>query len=183
MKKIIILSTLFLLILTGCKNQPAKKAENTQITNPASTHCEEKGGTIELRDLTGWCLFPDGSECEEWAFYRGECLPQTVQSLEQGQLKKCITGYDYFGKNQFELTPADQGCPPVEELNNFCGKNTYQVSKCDSLIKLISANPDAGNMFFQDSKVLSCPHIDSINMSQACQNALNTPCQTTINCN
>jgi hypothetical protein len=23
----------------------------------------------------GVCIFPDGSECEEWAFYRGECSP------------------------------------------------------------------------------------------------------------
>ena len=23
----------------------------------------------------GYCIFPDGSECEEWAFFRGECVP------------------------------------------------------------------------------------------------------------
>ena len=28
---------------------------------------EEEGGTV------GYCLFPDDSECEEWAFFRGEC--------------------------------------------------------------------------------------------------------------
>ena len=26
-------------------------------------------------------LFPDGSECEEWAFYRGECAPGTPGRL------------------------------------------------------------------------------------------------------
>jgi hypothetical protein len=24
----------------------------------------------------GYCVFPDGSECEEWAFFRGECAPE-----------------------------------------------------------------------------------------------------------
>ncbi|MBN1138650.1 MAG: DUF333 domain-containing protein, partial [Anaerolineae bacterium] len=26
---------------------------------------------------TGYCVFPDGTECEEWAFQRGECMPGT----------------------------------------------------------------------------------------------------------
>lgn len=50
------------------------------IANPASVHCTEQGGTLEIRkdaagNETGYCLFADGSECEEWAFYRGECQP------------------------------------------------------------------------------------------------------------
>ena len=49
--------------------------------NPASKFCEEQGYKLELRTdaagTTGYCLFPDGSECEEWAFYRGECAPGT----------------------------------------------------------------------------------------------------------
>lgn len=47
--------------------------------NPASVFCEEQGYTLEIRDeaggQVGYCLFPDGSECEEWAFYWGECVP------------------------------------------------------------------------------------------------------------
>ncbi len=46
--------------------------------NPASVFCEEQGGRLEIRTgddggQFGVCTFPDGSECEEWAFYRGEC--------------------------------------------------------------------------------------------------------------
>jgi len=51
------------------------------LPNPASAYCEEQGYTLELRTdaggVTGYCLFPDGTECEEWAFYRGECAPGT----------------------------------------------------------------------------------------------------------
>ncbi len=52
------------------------------IPNPASVFCGEKGYQLEIRTAAdgsqiGYCLFPDGTECEEWAFYRGECGPGT----------------------------------------------------------------------------------------------------------
>jgi putative hemolysin len=54
-------------------------AEGLGLANPASVFCEENGGTLEIRDETGgqvgYCVFDDGSECEEWAFMRGECAP------------------------------------------------------------------------------------------------------------
>ena len=48
--------------------------------NPASVYCEQEGGKLVIRqDATGGqygvCVFSDGSECEEWAFLRGECVP------------------------------------------------------------------------------------------------------------
>ncbi|MGD9048525.1 MAG: DUF333 domain-containing protein [Anaerolineae bacterium] len=49
------------------------------LPNPASVFCEEQGYKLELRTdasgTAGYCIFPDGSECEEWAFFRGECAP------------------------------------------------------------------------------------------------------------
>jgi hypothetical protein len=36
---------------------------------------EVGGSGASTRD----CVFPDGSECEEWAFFRGECAPGTPQ--------------------------------------------------------------------------------------------------------
>lgn len=51
--------------------------------NPASVFCEQQGDSVEIRTAedgsqTGWCIFPDGSECDEWAFYRGECQPASA---------------------------------------------------------------------------------------------------------
>lgn len=59
---------------------PAPTAAPAGIANPASTYCVEKGGTSEIRTAEdgsqfGVCTFSDGSECEEWAFFRGECAP------------------------------------------------------------------------------------------------------------
>lgn len=54
------------------------KENNVGIANPASVFCEQNGGKLEIITATdgsqgGMCKFSDGSECEEWAFQRGEC--------------------------------------------------------------------------------------------------------------
>jgi putative hemolysin len=60
---------------------PATQAgEEAGLPNPASEFCESNGGKLEIRtDKTGGqsgiCIFPDGSECDEWAYFRGECQP------------------------------------------------------------------------------------------------------------
>jgi putative hemolysin len=58
---------------------PGEGGKGADMPNPASVHCDEQGGKLEIRTEAGgevgYCLFPDGSECEEWAFYRGECAP------------------------------------------------------------------------------------------------------------
>jgi putative hemolysin len=53
------------------------------LPNPASQFCEEQGFKLEMRTTdagtAGYCIFPDGTECEEWAFFRGECKPGTSE--------------------------------------------------------------------------------------------------------
>ena len=49
------------------------------MANPASGNCEEKGGMLRIvtqedGGQIGMCTLADGvTECEEWAYYRGEC--------------------------------------------------------------------------------------------------------------
>ena len=51
------------------------------LPNPASQFCIAKGGKLEIRSAAGgqagFCLFSDGSECDEWAFFRGDCAPKS----------------------------------------------------------------------------------------------------------
>ena len=58
---------------------PTPQPVGEVIANPASENCIEQGGTLEIRQEAagevGYCKFADGSECEEWAFMRGECKP------------------------------------------------------------------------------------------------------------
>lgn len=55
----------------------AGPVEPPQIANPASVYCEEQGGTVELVETPdgqdGICVLPDGTRCDEWAFFHGEC--------------------------------------------------------------------------------------------------------------
>ena len=53
-------------------------SDSTQLANPASEYCVEQGGEVDIRTdadggQVGYCQFDDGSECEEWAFFRNDC--------------------------------------------------------------------------------------------------------------
>jgi putative hemolysin len=68
------------LMVMACGEAAEEPGDQSGLANPASAYCEEQGGTVEMRlDDTGGtygvCVFPDGSECEEWAYFRGECSP------------------------------------------------------------------------------------------------------------
>lgn len=62
------------LLLAGCG---AQTNVESGLANPASVYCEDSGYTLEIRRTDageiGICHFPDGEECEEWAFFNGEC--------------------------------------------------------------------------------------------------------------
>jgi putative hemolysin len=52
----------------------------TNMPNPASLFCEQNGNALEIQTAedgsqSGVCVFPDGSTCDEWAYFRGECGP------------------------------------------------------------------------------------------------------------
>jgi putative hemolysin len=63
-------------LLAGCA--PVSRT-SVGMPNPASENCVAQGGTLEIRQgeggEAGYCVFADGSECEEWALMRGECAP------------------------------------------------------------------------------------------------------------
>lgn len=58
------------------------KHDNPTLANPASVHCEEVGGILDIRTdasggQVGYCTLPDKSVCEEWALLRNECTDAT----------------------------------------------------------------------------------------------------------
>lgn len=79
----LIFALLVIVALLTAACQAATAPEPTapaQIANPASTYCLEQGGRLDMRtdaagNQTGFCILPDGTECEEWAYFRGECGP------------------------------------------------------------------------------------------------------------
>jgi putative hemolysin len=84
------LALLWLMACTPTAEEPtAEPDEPIGMPNPASVYCEEQGGRVEMRTdengTLGVCIFEDGSECEEWAYYRGECSPGGEPDEESGQ--------------------------------------------------------------------------------------------------
>jgi uncharacterized protein len=75
--------TLILFLLASCvatRSETATGAPQADLPNPASVYCEKRGYRTEIRTAsdgsqTGYCIFSDGSECDEWRYYRGECGP------------------------------------------------------------------------------------------------------------
>lgn len=73
------------LVISGCTfgptgQSPQPSDTNSQMPNPASVYCEQNGGKVELEQdasggVKGICIFADGSECDEWAYFRDECKP------------------------------------------------------------------------------------------------------------
>jgi putative hemolysin len=76
---LVLVLTASTLIFGGCVTPTPEP--DAGLANPASVYCEEQGYTLEARTdengTYGVCIFPDGSECDEWAFFRGECGPGT----------------------------------------------------------------------------------------------------------
>ena len=76
--------------LPVAQSTPTHRPENNAqppvgLPNPASTFCAEQGYKLEIRTAAdgsqaGFCIFPDGSECDEWSFFRGECTAASPTS-------------------------------------------------------------------------------------------------------
>jgi hypothetical protein len=60
------------------------------IPNPASDFCEQQGNKLEIHTAedgsqSGACVFPDGSTCDEWTYFRGECGMETLENPKLNQ--------------------------------------------------------------------------------------------------
>jgi len=122
--------------VNGTSNTFALDVDNApsdaDMPNPASVYCEEQGYRVETRtddegNQYGVCIFPDGSECGDWAFYRGECEPAaemanpaSVYCEEQGYRVEIRT--DDEG-NQYGVCVFPDGgeCDEWEFFRGDCG--------------------------------------------------------------
>lgn len=107
-------STLFTLLgivlVTACSSDQTGPTPSGNLQNPASVYCEQNGGELEFRQdasggSVGICIFPGGIECEEWAYFRGQCIP---------------TGLDLP-----TLTPAESPTPQANNSTDYQGWWTY----------------------------------------------------------
>lgn len=78
MKRGVAIALAVVLSISGCGSDDDN--EEAEIPNPASVYCEEQGGTVDIRTdadggQIGYCVFADGTEVEEWAYFRDEAEP------------------------------------------------------------------------------------------------------------
>ncbi len=70
-----------------CEPGSTETEESADMPNPAAVYCKDQGYEYEIRTdenggQYGVCIFPDGSECDEWAYYEGECEPGSAETGE-----------------------------------------------------------------------------------------------------
>ena len=83
---------IILMALTACTAFQVQTLETAatdmppvNMPNPASVYCKQQGNKLEIRTAadgsqSGVCVFPDGSTCDEWAYFRKECGPVAQKS-------------------------------------------------------------------------------------------------------
>jgi Tol biopolymer transport system component/putative hemolysin len=156
-----VLLILAALLVAACGGGPTPTALPTEaapnMPNPASRFCVDQGYQSQIRDeaggQVGYCLFPDGSECEEWAFFRGECAPASesrstpAPSMANPASKFCVdqghqseirneaggqVGYCLFPDGseceewaffRGECAPASEGEAPPNQIANPASEN------------------------------------------------------------
>lgn len=73
-KRVFFSGVLSLALLSGCGAD--ESAPSAEIANPASEHCVEKGGKLEIvgseSGEKGMCHLPDGRVVEEWELFRSD---------------------------------------------------------------------------------------------------------------
>lgn len=76
-----LIMTVVILNLTmtvNAENENKKINVKSNMANPASVYCINHSGKLLIKkddkgNEYGICVFSDGSQCDEWKFFRGEC--------------------------------------------------------------------------------------------------------------
>ena len=100
--------TIILMALTACTSFRVQTSESAateilpNMPNPASVYCKEQGNKHEIcmaadGSQSGVRIFPDGSTCDEWAYYRGECGLATQKSPTPAMTVEATTGEQASG--------------------------------------------------------------------------------------
>jgi len=136
---------IILMALTAC----AAPWTQAGMPNPASVYCTQEGNKLEIHTAAdgsqnGICVFPDGSTCEEWAYYRGECGPAAQTNLTPATTVEATTE---ASDGNTEENASGGYMPPgtSEEIANWWGviKSTEPGAQYDDYFE----RQDLGQQF------------------------------------
>lgn len=103
----------------------ATRSPQVNMPNPASVYCEQHGNKLEILTAadgsqSGVCVFPDGSTCDEWAYFRGECGSAAQASPTPAITVEATTEAD--GGSSDGNTPGGTMPPGItEEITDWWG--------------------------------------------------------------
>jgi hypothetical protein len=116
-------------MLAACGGAPAATGEPSQepmigpgagLPNPASAYCTGLGYELEMRTNEngeyGVCVFPDGTECDEWDFMAGRCGQDHSYCSQQG-----YTLRDEATNMAVCVFPDGSSCPEYDFYSGACG--------------------------------------------------------------
>ena len=140
--------TIILMTLTACTALQVQAPEpaatdipQVNMPNPASVYCEQNGNKLEIQTASdgsqnGICVFPDGSTCDEWAYYRGECGPAAQKSPTPAVIVEATTE----ASGGIEEQASGGYMPPgaTEEIADWWGviKSTEPGAQYDDYFEL-----------------------------------------------
>jgi uncharacterized protein len=127
-----------ILLVASCSPKQATPTPEANMPNPASVFCEQNGGKLDIRTASdgsqsGVCVFADGSECDEWAYFRGECKPGTATSTPSAGMPNPASVFCEQNKGKIEIrTAADGGQSGVCTFadGSECDEWAYLRAEC-----------------------------------------------------
>ncbi len=93
------------IFLIGCAKQLAideisPTDGNAQIANPASVYCKDNGGTFKINETPegqqGLCVLKDGTVCDEWQYFRGECPAGVARKCSAKEKQQVVCTMEYM---------------------------------------------------------------------------------------
>jgi C1A family cysteine protease len=94
------------------------------MANPAAVYCQELGYEYEIVDASegqyGVCIFPGGSQCNEWSFLQG----------------KCGRSYSYCARQGYDLITKTDGKNPFSREYSVCVGDRKEIGAATELMGL-----------------------------------------------
>ncbi|MCS7144554.1 MAG: DUF333 domain-containing protein [Archaeoglobaceae archaeon] len=116
------------------------QSENLGLANPAAVYCVDLGYKYKVENTPkgqiGVCVFPDQTECDEWAFYRGECGQKWAKlQFEVGNCSDLTRG----AQNYYTYDPQTKTLIAYVTVN--CGSDEVTVER-DENYRIIEKDYD-----------------------------------------
>jgi len=106
-----------------------EKCTGSQIANPASVNCENKGGELIIKTKAdgeyGVCVFEDDKQCEEWSLFNNECAEGGVKILDydsEEEVYCAITGGEVNASKNICVFDESHACVLDEYYKGICTK-------------------------------------------------------------